>query len=172
RVDEAALVDLCDRAVAAAILQETDEHDRYTFAHALIEHALYDGLSAARRSRAHRAVAEQLEMALGADRGERAAELAYHWAAAVQPSDVLKATHYAEVAAARALEQLAPDEALRWYTQALELLTRSDEHDVRRRAEILIGLGDAQRQCGVPAHRETLREAADIADRLDAIDLF
>ena len=50
-VDEDTLVDLCDAAVAAAVLRTTEDPDRYTFAHALIEHALYDGLSPARRVR-------------------------------------------------------------------------------------------------------------------------
>ena len=53
---------------------------RYTFAHALIEHALYDDLSAGRRARAHRTVAEALEEICGDDPAERIGELAYHWA--------------------------------------------------------------------------------------------
>ena len=62
---------LCDRAVAAALLTEADGPGRYTFAHALIEHALYDGLSAGRRGRIHRTVAEALEAICGDDPGER-----------------------------------------------------------------------------------------------------
>ena len=170
-LDEDAVVDLCDAAVLAAVLQTTDDPDRYTFAHALIEHTLYDGLSPARRSRAHRAVAEHLELRWGADPGDRAGELAHHWSAAVQPTDVAKAVHYAAVAAARALDQLAPDEALRWYSQAIELLDRSPD-DLHQRARILLGLGDAQKQCGVPAHRETLIEAAHLADQIGDVDLL
>jgi tetratricopeptide (TPR) repeat protein len=172
QIDEDTLVDLCDAAVAAAVLQTTDHPDRYTFAHALVEHALYDGLSPARRARAHRAVAEQLEPIPGGDPRERAGELARHWAAAVQPADASKAIHYAQLAAARALDQLAPDEARRWYSQALELLDRATEPGPRARAEILLGLGDAQRQCGIPIYRETLLDAAHVADEIDAIDLL
>ncbi len=172
QVDEDSLVDLCDAAVAAAVLQTTEDPERYTFAHALIEHALYDGLSPARRSRAHHAVAEQLETIVGENPGERAGELAYHWAAAVQPTDTSKAIHYAQVAARRAVEQLAPDEAVRWYTEALDLSDRAPIRDERERAEILVGLGDAQRQSGIPAYRETLLDAAHLADRLDAVDLL
>ena len=103
---------------------------------------------------------------------ERSGELAHHWAAAVQPTDTAKAIHYAQIAAARALDQLAPDEALRWYGQAFELLDRGSEEDPRQRAEILLGLGDAQKQCGVPAHRETLIEAAHLADEIGDVDLL
>ena len=42
-LDEDTVIDGCDQAVAAALLTEADVAGRYTFAHALIEHALYDG---------------------------------------------------------------------------------------------------------------------------------
>src|SRR6476660_5512526 len=173
QMDEDTLIDLCDAGVEAAVLQATDDPDRYTFAHALIEHTLYDGLSLARRARAHKAVAEQLEAITGdTGGGVRVGELAYHWGEAVQPSDTAKAVHYAQVAGDRALDQLAPDDALRWYSQALELLDRTQEPDERTRAELVVGLGDAQRHCGVSTSRETLLEAARLADQLEAVDLL
>jgi class 3 adenylate cyclase/tetratricopeptide (TPR) repeat protein len=172
RVDEDALIDLCDAAVANRVLDTTASADRYTFAHALIEHTLYDSLSPARRSRAHGAVAQALEAQFGTDPGERAGELAYHWAAAVQPVDTTKAIRYAQLAGDRALNQLAPDEAVRWYTQALELLGRASHSEDRHRAELLVGLGDAQRQCGIAAHRETLLEASRLADAVGDVDLL
>jgi class 3 adenylate cyclase len=157
-LQEDALVDLCDRAVSASVLSETDDPNRYTFAHALIEHTLYDGLSTARRARAHRAIAETLEEICGTDPGDRVGEIAYHWAHAIQPQDSNKAIEYAQRAGDHAMARLAPDEAVRWYRDALELLDRMDD-DVRRRLLLLVGLGDAQRLTGDPAHRETLLEA-------------
>jgi len=171
-IDQDSLIDLCDAAVTAAVLDITETPDRYTFSHALIEHALYDNLSPARRVRVHGAVAEALEARFGVDPGDRAGELAFHWAAAVLPADTSKAIHYAQVAGQRALDQLAPDEALRWYTQALELLGAHGGDDQRQRAELLVGLGDAQRQCGVADYRRTLLGAARLADRIDAVDLL
>jgi class 3 adenylate cyclase len=169
--DEDAVIDVCDAAVAAAVLTTTDHPDRYSFSHAVIAHTLYDGLSPARRARAHRAVAEHLELLVGDDPGDRVGELAHHWIAATAPADAGKAVHYAAAAGARALEAFAPDEALRWYGQARDLLERHPGAD-RQRVEVLVGLGDAQRQCGVAEHRETLLEAARLADRIDAIDLL
>ena len=171
-LDEDALIDLCDQAVTAAVLSEADVAGRYTFAHALIEHALYDSLSGGRRARAHRTVAEALEEICGDDPAERIGELAYHWAHATQPQDTLKAIAYAQRAGDRALEQLAPDEALRWYRDALDLLDRASADDPHRRAALVLGLGDAQRQTGDPAHRETLLAAGRLADDVDAIDIL
>ena len=173
QTDEDTLIDLCDAAVEAAVLQTTDDPDRYTFAHALIEHTLYDGLSPARRSRAPtRPSPSSSKRSPGPTVASRVGELAYHWAQAVQPTDTAKAVHYAQVAGDRALDQLAPDDALRWYAQALELIDRAPEPDRRQRVEILIGLGDAERQSGVAAHREHLLEAAELADAIDAVDLL
>jgi tetratricopeptide (TPR) repeat protein len=171
-VDEDTVIDICDAGVAAAVLGVTDQPDRYTFSHALIEHTLYDGLSPARRLRAHQAVGEQLELLGELVLGDHVAQLAYHWSAALRPADATKAVHYSMLAGGRALEQLAPDEARRWYAQALELFDRDADPDLRRRAEILLGLGDAQRQCGIAEHRETLLEAGRLADDIDAVDLL
>jgi tetratricopeptide (TPR) repeat protein len=171
KTDDDTVIDLCDAAVAAAVLQTTDDVDRYTFSHALIEHTLYDELSPARRARAHRAVAEALELGEGIHPGARVGELAHHWSLA-QPADDTKAMRYAQLAGDRALEQLAPDEALRWYSQALDLVERTAHADRRQHTEILIGLGEAQRQSGLAEHRETLLRGAWEADGIDATDLF
>jgi predicted ATPase/class 3 adenylate cyclase len=171
-LDEDTLIDVCDRSVAAAVLTEAEVAGRYTFAHALIEHTLYDGLSASRRARAHRTIAETLEELCGGDPGERIGELAYHWAHATRPQDASKAISYAQQAGDRALAQLAPDEALRWYRDALDLLDRGAADDLHLRAALLLGLGDAQRQTADRAHRETLLAAARLADRIDAVDIL
>ena len=171
-LDEDIVIDLCDQAVTAAVLTEAEVAGRYTFAHTLIEHTLYGSLSAGRRVRAHQKVADALEALCGDDPGERVSELAYHWAHATRPLDTEKAMTYAQRAGDRALAQLAPDEALRWYRDALDLLDRASADDPHCRAALLLGLGDAQRQTGDPAHRETLLEAAHLADNIGAIDLL
>jgi class 3 adenylate cyclase/tetratricopeptide (TPR) repeat protein len=169
-LDEDNVIDLCDQAVTAAVLIESD--GRYSFAHALVEHTLYDSLSTNRRARSHQRVADALEELCGDDPGERVGELAYHWAHATQPRDTEKAMTYAQQAGDRALAQLAPDEALRWYRDALDLLDRAPTEDPHRRAALLLGLGDAQRQTGDPAYRETLLDAAHLADDIGAVDLL
>jgi tetratricopeptide (TPR) repeat protein len=113
-----------------------------------------------------------LEKLYGEDPGERVGELAYHWAHATQPGDAEKAMVYAQLTGDRALAMLAPDEALRWYRDALDLLDRAPTDDLHRRAALLLGLGDAQRLVGDAAHRETLLAAAALADDIDAVDLL
>src|SRR2546430_129674 len=68
----------------------------------------------------------------------------------------------------RALGQLAPGEARRWYAQALEQLDAHDDDE--RRREALIGLGEAQRQVGDPAYRQTLLDAARRAELMGDAD--
>ena len=158
------LLDLLDEAVAAAVLVESATPGRFAFAHALVNHTLYEDLGATRRTRLHRRVAEAIEELYGEDPGPRLGELAGHWAAATSPVDPARAIHYAARAGEHALAQLAPDEALRWFTQALELLERGPPtQDVAARCDLLIGLGDARRQTGDPAFRQTLLEASQLA---------
>ena len=170
-LSEDRLLDLLEEAVAALLLQENRSRaGRFTFTHGLVEHTLYEDLSATRRARLHKRVAEALEEQCGDEPGERLGELAGHWAAAVVSSDTAKAMHYAQRAAERALHQLAPDEAARWYRQALELYDQAPGGDRSTRCDLLIGLGEAQRQVGIPEHRQTLLDAAGLAREIGDTD--
>ena len=122
-LSEDRLLDLLEQAVSASLLQESSERaGHFTFTHALVQHTLYDDIGPTRRTRLHKRVAEALEEQCGDEPGERAGELARHWVAAVVSAETAgKAVHYARRAGKRALEQLAPDEAARWYGQALSL---------------------------------------------------
>ena len=165
------LLDLLDEAVSASLLQESrGQPGRFTFTHALVEYTLYEGLGQMRRARLHQRIAEALEQQCGDEPGERLAELAYHWGEAAVSADTTKALHYAREAAERALQQLAPGEAVRWYRQALELHAQASSGDPRDRCELLIGLGEAERRVGEAKHRETLLEASELATELGDAD--
>jgi DNA-binding SARP family transcriptional activator len=163
QVDQEDLMGTLEAAVESGILIESEVPGQFSFAHALTEHTLYRDQSALRRSRAHRSVAEAIEDSCDGDFTTRVAELAYHWANATQPQEFGKAIEYAQLAGDRAIHQLAPDEAVRWYDESLQMLHRQDPDDVSRRASLLVRLGDAQRQIGNPDHRESLLEAAHLA---------
>ena len=161
---EEELLDLLEVAVEASVLVERSERPgAFSFAHALINHTLYEDLGATRRARLHQQVAEALEKLYGDDPGPRVAELANHWAAATAALDPGKAVKYSRRAGERALETLAPDEAMRWYRRALELQAQQAESDAATRCDLLIGLGEAQRQTGDREFRETLLEASALA---------
>jgi tetratricopeptide (TPR) repeat protein len=144
--------------------------DRYAFAHGLIVTTLYEGLGPARRARMHWRAATALEELYG-DRADgrpvsRVAELARHWLNA-EPADLQRALHYTRLAGEHAVAQLAPDDGMRWYQQGLELHDQLHAGaDDETRLELLVGLGDAQRQAGDPEFRATLLAAAALARRI------
>ena len=168
---EDALLDAMDAAAEASIVTESAERaGRFVFSHALVNHTLYDGLGATRRARLHRRIAEALEEACGEDPGPRLSELAHHWAAATAPVVPGKALTYARRAAERALAELAPDEAMRWFSRALELSEHNEGALGSEHCGLLIGLGEAQRQAGDADFRQTLLRAADLARELGDAD--
>jgi class 3 adenylate cyclase/tetratricopeptide (TPR) repeat protein len=169
--NEDTVLDLIEPAIEAAIIAEVAPN-HFTFTHALVEHALYDELSATRRARMHRLVAEALEASVGDNPRGAVTELAHHWSEATTPQDVTKAIDYAQLAGDFALEQLAPDESVRWYRRALELLDRDMTTDRHRRALLLVGLGDAQRQTGDPDFLATLVVAGNLARMEGDADLL
>jgi class 3 adenylate cyclase len=168
-VPEDELLDLLDAAVATALVREgRGRPGQYAFAHALIQRSLYEEQGPTRRARVHRRVGEALEQLCGPLPGPRVGELAHHWFYGRQPGDRAKALDYSRQAADAALLALAPGDALRYYTQALDLYGEVDDPDRALEIDLRTGIGIAQRQTGDPAFRETLlgasHQAADIGD--------
>ena len=161
------VLDALEAAVEVSVLAESSERvGSFRFANALFNHTLYDDIGATRRTRLHRRVAEALEQVCGDDPGDRVSDLAVHWSRANGQGDSGKAAGYMLRAGEAALAELAPDEALRWLTQADGLMRNAGGEDTVGRCDVLIGLGEAQRQLGVADFRETLLEAAGVARRL------
>lgn len=160
-IDEDQLLDALDAAAAAALVEELPQvPGNYRFRHAVIQHTLYGDIGPTRRARVHRRIAEALEESLGDHPETRIGELARHWSSATGPLDLAKALYYAQRAAEAAHAALAPDEAIRYYIQALDLLHQSDDKNPGRSLDLLIGLGTAQGEAGDPAYRRTLLDAA------------
>ena len=161
-VGEDELLTALEEATLARLLVEVPG-PRYRFAHALVRATLYDELTGARRLALHRRVGEAIESLHGRALDDYLPALAHHWARASAPAaDTARAVDYAARAGDRALTQLAPDEAVAYYRQALELLDVAGPAPGQR-LRLLIALGEAQRQAGDPAHRETLLSAASLA---------
>jgi tetratricopeptide (TPR) repeat protein len=116
----------------------------------------------------HQRVAQALEDLYGEDPGEHLAELALHWRLAAVSLDKAKAADYTLRAGQRALASLAPAEAVKLFTDVVELI---GDVDGAERCEALIGLGEAQLQTGDAAYRETLLDAARIASTMADAEL-
>ena len=169
--DEDELIDLLERAkMAAVVLEVPGSPGRYSFSHALIQHTLYEDTGATRRTRVHRAVGQAMERLYGEGSDERVGELARHFFLATRPTDADKAISYARRAGEAALAALAPDDAVRYFSQALELASLAGSEATTERVDLLIGLGTAQRQTGDPASRDTLLDAAHRAADLEDTD--
>ncbi|HUC59093.1 MAG TPA: AAA family ATPase [Streptosporangiaceae bacterium] len=163
------LLALLEQAAEATMLSESGTTPgRFTFTHALIREILYDDLGTTRRARIHRRVAEVLEAMAGEDPGNDVGTIAFHWSHAVTPTDKGNTVIYTAMAGDRALEQLAPEDALAWYSLALDLL--GEAGDPRQRCDLLLGLGEAERQTGDPAYRQVLLEASRLASGLNDAD--
>ncbi|MGO9343165.1 MAG: ATP-binding protein [Acidimicrobiales bacterium] len=169
RRSEDELLDLLDAAESVALIRGVGNNPgRYCFAHALIQHTLYQDLGAARAARTHRQVAEAIEDIVGSRPGARVGALAHHWFLATQPVNTAKAISYARQAGEAALAGLAPDDAVRYFSQALQLAADISDGEPLLECDLLMGLGTAQRQAGLPAFRETFLDAAGRARKLGA----
>jgi hypothetical protein len=169
-LDEEDLLSAVEEATEARlVLEVAGLAGHYQFAHALVRDTLYDGLSAARRVTLHRRVAEAIETVHARRLDGYLPALAYHYRHA-STAEVGKAVAYAARAGDRALTQLAHDEAAGYYRQALDLIDVGGAHDDEsQRLKLQVSLGEAQKRAGDPAHRETLLQAAVLAqERADA----
>jgi hypothetical protein len=161
---ESAMLDALDEAVGARIVDETGA-DRFRFSHALIRSTLYEELTATRRRRLHRRVAEALEKL----RPDDVVALAYHYVEAGPEGGLLtRAIRYSLSAAEQSLATRALADAERRFRQVLEVLEEAELDDDRAQLAARCGLGECQRDQGNPAFRDTLlavaRDARDAGD--------
>ncbi len=151
-----------DAATAAGLVAEAPgSRFRYAFAHPSGATALAATVDPERQARLHRQVAEALREGAGAD-DRHAAEIAGHELAAVAggQGDREQAIQAGVLAGDRARDQLAYEEAVSWYGQAVDLLGES----AATQLDLLIGLGQAQALAGShAAARETLLRVAALA---------
>ena len=158
-IDEDDALDLLDTACAARVLEEVGGSvGLYSFVHALTRETLYDSISATRRARLHRRVAEAIEACCENALADQFAVLAFHYAAAGTERE--KAVEYARRAGDHALDQLAHEEAALQYERGLALLSERE----MTRCDLLLGLAEARRRAGdVPGAQEAFLEAGNLA---------
>jgi tetratricopeptide (TPR) repeat protein len=164
------LLEGLEEAADARVIEELPKTvGRYSFSHALIRETLYEELSATRRVRLHRKVAEALEALHADDLGPHFAGLAYHFMQGAPAGTVEQAIDYSLRAGQRAIEQLAYEEAAGIYQRALSVLEPDEPDQESRRCALLLALGDAQSKAGnIERSREAFVQAAAIARKLDS----
>lgn len=167
-LDPDELVGALEEATRAGLIEEVSGVvGRYTFTHSLIRETIYGGLSALRRALVHRRVAVSLEATYAADLDAYRAELAHHFRQAGSPSDLVKAIEHGARAGDSAVAQLAYEQAAVHYRQAVGLIDAVElPRRQAQRCDLVIAQGEAERQAGNPAYRETLFEGARLAHEL------
>ena len=141
-----------------ARLPETE----YIFKHQLTQEAAYAGLLRRKRRTLHRRVAEALELHYADRIEEQLGLLAHHWERA---GDAERALHYLRRAGEQAAAHYANDEAVSYFSRALDLTpqsalrTRYDLLVTRENVYDLLGKRDEQ--------QEDLGSLERIADALD-----
>jgi predicted ATPase len=104
----------------------------YSFRHHLTEEAAYNGLLRRERRFLHRQVAEALERLFPDRVEEQLGRLAHHWE---RTGERHKAVHYLRRAGEQASAQYANEEALAYFTRALDL---TSEEDLAERYTLLL----------------------------------
>ena len=139
------VLDDVEEAMRAGAVVEAAATGQYVFAHALIHSVLYGSLTGTRRGRLHLRIGEALESQHGPD-PEAVADIAYHFLEAEQLDTNGRAVDWSRRAGERALEQLAHDDAARWFDSALGALRPG--HDRVLRCDLLLDLAEAHRREG------------------------
>ncbi|HLY77061.1 MAG TPA: AAA family ATPase, partial [Thermoplasmata archaeon] len=169
---EKEVLDAIDAAATARLVQVARDPNGGTvgtFAHPLIQEALYAQVPPTRRGELHHRVGLVLESTRGGESPDRSGILAYHF---LRSGDTARALEYSIQAGDRAAQVYARRDAIEHYRTALELLSRHSAGQQRwriqsRLAEEMVWCGD------VGKGLDLFEEAADgferLGDRVEAV---
>ena len=155
------VIDALEAAVAASLIVEDSEQvDRFAFAHALVRETLYERPIASRRLRLHRRVAEALETS---PLPVHPAELAHHYFQARAVGGADKAIVYSLQAGVAAQQAHAYEAAAEHYERVLAVLPLVGRADAEARCDVLLSLGAARWQASDANARAAFAEALELA---------
>jgi tetratricopeptide (TPR) repeat protein len=114
-IDEDDLLDALEEAGQASLVEDvsTGREACYAFVHEQIRQTLLSLVSFARRQRVHLRMGDALEALYGSDAAQHAPEIAHHLYQAGAAADGARTAHWLFLAAERALDALAFEDALR-----------------------------------------------------------
>lgn len=157
----ARVLDLLGHAADAGLITPNPRLGRYTFEHALIRQTLDTTLGPARAVGIHAAVGTALEAA--GDSSQSSAALAHHFMQSVPLTGAAKAIHYASRAGHQALADVAVDDAVTCFANALRIYEEYGPPDPAVHVELLIDLAGALIQVDEQAGVDAARRAVDAA---------
>lgn len=160
-LSEEALLDCLDEALQAGLLRPSRQSPpKYEFGHAIVRHALYDGLNIDRRARLHRRIALALEQVQAGRELEGAAELAWQYHASAALPGATKGLAYALTAAEQARAAYAHERAAGFLRMARDLAAESPPAE---RGDILRQLAIAEAEAvELERAQQSVGEALDV----------
>jgi tetratricopeptide (TPR) repeat protein len=169
KFDEDDVLDALEEAEAASLVEDMsrDREARYGFVHEQIRQTLLAELSFPRRQRLHLRIGNALEELYGDRADEQAGELSYHFLRAGQAAETDRTLNYLVLAAERALDSLAFEDALKRIEAGLEFASGEAASRLHRvRGKALSGMGRIDD--AMAAYDEAIAVAMN-ADDADAI---
>jgi DNA-binding CsgD family transcriptional regulator/tetratricopeptide (TPR) repeat protein len=149
-----ALLPPMEECRAAGFLVAGDRPGDHRFYHALIRSAVAARLSAAEQRRLHAAAADAIEVLYEGQLRPHLAEVARHRVEASLPGDRARAVSACAAAAEVAMEELAFEEAVRLYRQALSVGGEEIPEEDRDRLELALAAA-LHRSGDLPGSQET-----------------
>ena len=167
-LDTEAVLELLEAALLARLIR-ADGAGSYTFGHPTICSTIVEALPRSTRVALHKQIALSLAETSGEDDGGRATELAHHFYEAAAAGCQAQAIHYCRLAAERAYDATAFEEAVCHFQRALAVLELTDAPDERLRCTLLLGMGRSLR--GTPEPVSAIKAVfAEAARRARSID--
>ena len=159
-----ALLEAFDEAERARLLARGRIPGELVFSHELIRQTVLSDLSAVKRQRLHLRIAKAISRLYSDDLESYAGDLAYHLSHAGRSGDRASLVHYLMIAAGRAFDAAAFDDAVGHYEHALSLISSADQLG---RAQLLERLAMALRSVG--RWDDALRTMNDALDRYETL---
>jgi len=144
---EAESVEESLRASVVAGLIREEPQEAFTFSHDKVRECLASSVTSLRRRRLHGFIGRILEGQTEQRNTQHLADLAFHF---TRSGDRARGAHYAHLAAEQAFRASAPEDAMKHYRVALDLLPP----DESERGTLLLNLGEAAILAG--AEREAI----------------
>jgi DNA-binding winged helix-turn-helix (wHTH) protein len=157
--EPSALIASLDRAVRGQVVSGNgDSRTQFAFGHDLLRAALYDALPAAERRSLHLRVGKVLEQRQHTGEEVAAAELAYHFYAALPESDLRKTVRHCADAAWAAAAVHANADVVRHLRHALEALDLIKGGSLRLRISLMLRQALFAKVDSPPEFEQMIRE--------------